>query len=245
MARLYIFLFPPPATFHLLWQMDHPDVSVVAVELSGNRPGKTMVLRGEGLGSPKFHTMQPRMMKPARMDGQWENTLHGVHPAPPRRISSREPHWNDARREDARPPQDIPSSPSLPSGSEYSSDSKHGQRRSSQNSGTSNTDEKSKTESDEEHRECSPPPIVQVEAVPPLTKVHFSCYQSHRSFMVSKNAYYSVPCMTCLKADQQPRYRCTFCCLRVCGDCAKGISNCKDRSLMEFLENLVQGLEGS
>ncbi|GAD92663.1 hypothetical protein ANI_1_2088144 [Paecilomyces variotii No. 5] len=82
-----------------------------------------------------------------------------------------------------------------------------------------------------------PPPPQQLEPVAaPLTKVHFACYQSHKSMPVANNYWYSVPCMTCKKVDQQSRYRCTFCCLRVCGDCFQGLQKCKNRSLAEFLE---------
>jgi len=81
--------------------------------------------------------------------------------------------------------------------------------------------------------------------VPPLNKVHFACYQSHRSFAVSNNVRYPVPCMTCLKSDQQLRWRCTFCCLRICGDCVQAIQKCEARSLKELLESVVQALEGA
>ncbi|KAL1854735.1 hypothetical protein Plec18167_008598 [Paecilomyces lecythidis] len=82
-----------------------------------------------------------------------------------------------------------------------------------------------------------PPPPQQLEPVAaPLNKVHFACYQSHKSMPVANNYWYSVPCMTCQKVDQQSRYRCTFCCLRVCGDCFQGLQKCKNRSLDEFLE---------
>jgi len=85
----------------------------------------------------------------------------------------------------------------------------------------------------------------QDQLIPPLTKVHFACYQSHRSFAVSNNVRYPVPCMTCLKSDQQLRWRCTFCCLRICGDCVQAIQKCKARSLKELLESVVQALEGA
>jgi len=85
----------------------------------------------------------------------------------------------------------------------------------------------------------------QVIPVPPLSKVHFACYQSHRSFAVSNNVRYPVPCMTCLKSDKQLRWRCTFCCLRICGDCIQAIQKCEARSLKELLESVVQSLEGA
>ncbi|EER38964.1 conserved hypothetical protein [Histoplasma capsulatum var. duboisii H88] len=81
--------------------------------------------------------------------------------------------------------------------------------------------------------------------IPPLTKVHFSCYQSHRYLVPSNNAVYPVPCMTCLNDDQLIRWRCTFCCLRICGDCLQTIEKCKRRSLKELMESLVAALESA
>lgn len=80
---------------------------------------------------------------------------------------------------------------------------------------------------------------------PPLNKIHFSCYQFHRSFIPSDNFNYPLQCMTCLKSDLEIRWRCTFCCLRVCSDCVAGIKKCKDRSLIGFMERLVQSLEAA
>lgn len=70
----------------------------------------------------------------------------------------------------------------------------------------------------------------------PLTKVHFSCYQSHRSMLLSNNFWYPVPCMTCQRQDREVRHRCTFCCLRICTDCFQALQSCKDRSLAELME---------
>lgn len=39
------------------------------------------------------------------------------------------------------------------------------------------------------------------------------------------------------------RWRCTFCCLRICTECKQGLVKCKDRSLMVFMEELVTALE--
>ncbi|PGH10791.1 hypothetical protein AJ79_05264 [Helicocarpus griseus UAMH5409] len=82
-------------------------------------------------------------------------------------------------------------------------------------------------------------------AIPPLTRVHFACYQSHRYFAASNNSVYPVPCMTCLKVDEEIRWRCTFCCLRICGECMQLIDKCKRRSLKELMERLLRALEGA
>ncbi|KAL1960802.1 hypothetical protein VTO42DRAFT_6632 [Malbranchea cinnamomea] len=84
-----------------------------------------------------------------------------------------------------------------------------------------------------------------IAVTPPLTRVHFSCYHFHRTFVPSRNTHYPLPCMTCLRANDKgaPRFRCTFCCLRICGDCLRGLVKCKDRSLMAFMEELLRSLE--
>ncbi|KKZ67871.1 hypothetical protein EMCG_06400 [[Emmonsia] crescens] len=88
-------------------------------------------------------------------------------------------------------------------------------------------------------------PRLKKSLIPPLTKVHFSCYQSHRYLAASNNAVYPVPCMTCLNDDQLIRWRCTFCCLRVCGECMHTMQKCKRRSLKELMECLVAALESA
>ncbi|EEH17486.1 hypothetical protein PABG_00049 [Paracoccidioides brasiliensis Pb03] len=88
-------------------------------------------------------------------------------------------------------------------------------------------------------------PRLKKNLIPPLTKVHFSCYQSHRYFAASNNSVYPVPCMACLKEDQLLRWRCTFCCLRICRECMQTIQKCKRRSLKELMDCLVRALEAA
>ena len=54
---------------------------------------------------------------------------------------------------------------------------------------------------------------------PPLTIVHMKCYQGHRRMLVSPNKYNPVPCMVCKQEEQDKRWRCPFCALRLCGPC--------------------------
>ncbi|KAF3482087.1 uncharacterized protein GIQ15_04846 [Arthroderma uncinatum] len=103
---------------------------------------------------------------------------------------------------------------------------------------------KSDCASDHSAHSVGPPKKVEYHT-PPLNKSHFSCYHFHRTFVRSSNVLYPLNCMTCLKSDQEVRWRCVFCCLRICGDCVKGIKSCKDRSLMEFMEKLVMDLEAA
>ncbi|OJD14297.1 hypothetical protein AJ78_05346 [Emergomyces pasteurianus Ep9510] len=88
-------------------------------------------------------------------------------------------------------------------------------------------------------------PRLKKSLIPPLTKVHFSCYQSHRYMAASNNVIYPIPCMTCLHDDQLVRWRCTFCCLRICGECMQTMQRCKRRSLKELMEGLVAALESA
>lgn len=54
---------------------------------------------------------------------------------------------------------------------------------------------------------------------PPLTIIHMKCYQGHRRMLVSPNKYNPVPCMVCKQEEQDKRWRCPFCALRLCGPC--------------------------
>lgn len=77
------------------------------------------------------------------------------------------------------------------------------------------------------------PPLPDNVVVPPLTRVHYDCFQAHRHMPQSNNVWYATACMTCRKLDQEVRHRCTFCCLRVCVACFERLQRSKDRSLAE------------
>ncbi|KAL4888101.1 hypothetical protein BDV59DRAFT_189276 [Aspergillus ambiguus] len=72
----------------------------------------------------------------------------------------------------------------------------------------------------------------------PLNKLHFSCYQEHRAMLPANNQWYPLPCMTCQKFDREMRFRCVFCCLRVCGGCLEGLRKCPRRSLAQLMETM-------
>lgn len=80
----------------------------------------------------------------------------------------------------------------------------------------------------------TPPDYEPVAA--PLNKLHFACYQEHRSMPVAANVWHAVPCMTCQKFDRENRRRCVFCCLRICEGCYQNLLKCQRRSLNEMLE---------
>ncbi|OJJ88890.1 uncharacterized protein ASPGLDRAFT_63658 [Aspergillus glaucus CBS 516.65] len=69
----------------------------------------------------------------------------------------------------------------------------------------------------------------------PLTKLHFACYQEHKSMPPAANVWHALPCMTCQKFDREVRHRCVFCCLRICEGCYQNLQKCSRRSLDELL----------
>ena len=89
---------------------------------------------------------------------------------------------------------------------------------------------------DEEGEEVDSWTPPEADAAAPLTKLHFGCYQEHRSMPITANVWHAVPCMTCHKPDREVRHRCVFCCLRICEDCYQGLQKCPRRSLKDLLD---------
>lgn len=83
----------------------------------------------------------------------------------------------------------------------------------------------------------SPPP-------PPLTLCHYSCYQLHRHMSFSPNVHNPVPCMTCGAEMGQTRWKCCWCCLRICDTCMEDLSNMEDRNLTLLMKGLADGKVG-
>ncbi|ESZ97656.1 hypothetical protein SBOR_1972 [Sclerotinia borealis F-4128] len=54
---------------------------------------------------------------------------------------------------------------------------------------------------------------------PPITSQHTDCFQNHRFMRRSRNNICPLQCQTCSKSDFEQQWKCTWCCLRVCGDC--------------------------
>lgn len=91
--------------------------------------------------------------------------------------------------------------------------------------------------SEENNGPWTPPDIEPVAA--PLNKLHFACYQGHRSMPAANNVWYPLPCMTCQKFDREVRYRCVFCCLRVCASCFQTLQKVPTRSLDQLMETIT------
>ena len=83
----------------------------------------------------------------------------------------------------------------------------------------------------------SPPP-------PPLTLCHYACYQFHRHMCFSRNIHNPVPCMTCGVEAGQTRWKCCWCCLRICESCMEEWGDVDDRNLTLLMKRLAEGKVG-
>lgn len=70
----------------------------------------------------------------------------------------------------------------------------------------------------------------------PLRPVHWACYQSHQRMLRSQNANHPVPCMTCRVGDDQVRWKCVWCCLRICGECMERLNKTERRDLKILMQ---------
>lgn len=68
-----------------------------------------------------------------------------------------------------------------------------------------------------------------------LSMAHFDCYQSHRQMRVSRNDVCPVGCMVCEVKDTEKRWMCTWCSLRCCDPCMKGLTSVPGRDLRSVL----------
>ncbi|KAE8141461.1 hypothetical protein BDV38DRAFT_237985 [Aspergillus pseudotamarii] len=82
----------------------------------------------------------------------------------------------------------------------------------------------------------TPPDYEPVAA--PLNQLHYACYQDHRSMPIANNLWHPLPCMTCQKYDREIRYRCVFCCLRICAGCYQALQKCPNRSLEQLMKTM-------
>ncbi|MCJ1233915.1 hypothetical protein MMC14_001873 [Varicellaria rhodocarpa] len=78
---------------------------------------------------------------------------------------------------------------------------------------------------------------------PSLTDIHFHCYQSHRNVKPSKNIYAPVPCMACHIDDFEIRWKCGWCCLRICARCMENLDHIKGRDLQMLIQSMTDTTE--
>ena len=85
-----------------------------------------------------------------------------------------------------------------------------------------------------------PSPAAEGTVVPgaPLTSVHFDCYQSHKLMRSSRNTLCPVACMVCEKKDNQTRWCCNWCTLRVCGSCMQLLATIPGKDLKVCLKRI-------
>ena len=63
-------------------------------------------------------------------------------------------------------------------------------------------------------------------AAPALRPAHYDCYIQHRPLLPSRNLRAPVRCMTC-GGDAPCMFKCGWCCLRICGACARILTACR------------------
>lgn len=88
-------------------------------------------------------------------------------------------------------------------------------------------------------RQQTPIPI----SAPPIDLTHFNCYQSHRRVFKLSNMHYPVPCMVCKADNTEQRWKCTWCCLRVCTECMEALKKIEGRNLRVVVEALQEKKE--
>ncbi|KAL6809200.1 hypothetical protein GGI42DRAFT_232621 [Trichoderma sp. SZMC 28013] len=74
----------------------------------------------------------------------------------------------------------------------------------------------------------------------PLTDMHFSCFQQHRTMARRSNRNCPLTCQTCDRADVEDRWVCAFCHLRICDGCYRKLG-----SYQRDLRRLVDVLAGA
>lgn len=87
-------------------------------------------------------------------------------------------------------------------------------------------------------------PKLEKVPAPPLLPSHFDCYQSHRRMLVSRNIHCPIPCMVCRLEDEQVRWKCIWCCLRVCGRCMESLDKIRRRDLHTLVSKLERTSKG-
>jgi hypothetical protein len=73
-----------------------------------------------------------------------------------------------------------------------------------------------------------------------LNAVQYRCYIEHRNMKLSKNERHPMPCMLCSATDQEPRRKCTWCCLRICKGCHWLLTEVCERSVEGLIDVLAK-----
>lgn len=78
---------------------------------------------------------------------------------------------------------------------------------------------------------------------PAISSTHYNCYQSHSRVFKLPNKHYPLPCMVCKVDNKEQRWKCTWCCLRICTDCMESLKNIEGRTLRVLVQRLEQKRE--
>jgi len=88
-------------------------------------------------------------------------------------------------------------------------------------------------------RPKTPIPIT----APPIELIHFNCYQSHRRVLKLPNKHYPVPCMICKVDNTEQRWKCAWCCLRVCTECMDALRKVEGKDVRVLVRALQEKKE--
>ncbi|PQE13038.1 dna polymerase iii subunits gamma and tau protein [Rutstroemia sp. NJR-2017a BBW] len=77
---------------------------------------------------------------------------------------------------------------------------------------------------------------------PQLGREHLGCYAGHKYMRRSRNDLCPVECMVCRKGDVGSMWRCTWCCLRICGECMTVLAG-MGKDLEAFLKAVGREVE--
>ncbi|KAI9771807.1 MAG: hypothetical protein M1840_001577 [Geoglossum simile] len=73
-----------------------------------------------------------------------------------------------------------------------------------------------------------------------LNTVQYRCYVEHRNMKLSRNERHPMPCMLCNAVDQEPRRKCTWCCLRICKGCHWLLTETCGKSVENLIDLLAR-----
>lgn len=70
----------------------------------------------------------------------------------------------------------------------------------------------------------------------PITEKHHQCYSKHATFVWSRNDFQPMACMICSKNDQERKWACVWCYLRICVECSAELMKTPGRDLQAAMQ---------
>ncbi|CAE7205866.1 PAT1 domain containing protein [Pyrenophora teres f. teres] len=77
---------------------------------------------------------------------------------------------------------------------------------------------------------------VPLPIVPAITPAHLNCYSAHRHNIWSNNTFQPMACMVCRENNRERKWTCTWCQLRICGNCSEELKAVPGRDLARMME---------